>query len=97
MSLLPLFTFTHLPALDSVLRGQTGISYSVVGKKKKKENNLWLDVQGEGEGILCSKDLSLKVHYHKIQICDQVPKPGVEAGAGALWGLCKHLPLRGPG
>ena len=66
-------------------------------KKEKKENNLWLDVQGEGEGILFSKDLSLKVHYHKIQICDQIPKPGIEAGAGTLWGLCKHLPLRGPG
>lgn len=42
--------------------------------EKKK---LWLEVQGEGEGVLCIMYLSVEVHYHKIKIADQIPKPGI--------------------
>lgn len=48
---------------------------SLRGQKRKKKHKL----------SSAASALSVKVGYHKTKICDQNPKPGIQAGAGA-WG-----------
>lgn len=37
-----------------------------------EKNPVWLEAQGEGKGVPCSKYLSVK-----IKICDQILKTGI--------------------